>query len=162
MSLFAANAVRGGMSLPAPAPDYRAAKPKSFLRGAVFGPLGFLKDVVQGAGAGALTFLGAMRLSADAAIETSSASAVTIGEIGARLMQGGAPGVMEFLAAGALFLSAGKGPGRVVGLLGLIAAVAAYANGAAPEEIVPYVESLYAQLSALMTEFGAGALLPQL
>ncbi|MEE2692699.1 MAG: hypothetical protein VX640_14280 [Pseudomonadota bacterium] len=153
MPRYVANAVPSGKFVAAPSPAvYRVARRRSSPGAAVFGPLGFLKDLAQGAGAGALTFLGAMKLSAGAA-------PLTLETVMHRVMQGGAPGAIEIAGAAALFLSAGKGPGRVLGLLAFIVLVSVYANGAESAEVVAYIENLYAKLSQILSNFGAAGLI---
>lgn len=112
----------------------------------------FLKNAVQGAGAGFLTLEGSKRVSADgggAAGAESSVRAVdptildSLTEM-ARGLLAESSGAGMLLIAGALFLflTAGKGGGRTIGLLGFVAAVAAYASGYDLAALAPFLQSL--------------------
>ena len=98
-------------------------------------PLGFARSVAQGACAGLLTLLGAIHLAG--AVPEENRSLETITELGGgdldsifgAIAGGGLPGVVEIVGAIALFLNAGRGIGRVLGLLGFVAIAAAHAQG---------------------------------
>ena len=98
-------------------------------------PLGFARSVAQGACAGLLTLLGAIHLAG--AIPQENRSVETIMELNGGELEsifgaiagGGFPGVIEIVGAIALFLNAGRGIGRVLGLLGFVAIAAAHTQG---------------------------------
>ena len=115
----------------------------------------FARNVGQGACAGLLTLLGSMHLAG-----AMPAEALAAGEnrISAGLLDGfvetvfsaaGLPGVLEIIGAIALFLAAGRGAGRIIGLLAFIGFATAYANGVNAEE--------FADLLARVTDFIANA-----
>lgn len=118
------------------------------ITGTVFAPINFLRQIGQGACAGLLTFLGATHLIAwFNADETALASIANPGVTDFDGMiqgfaAGGLPGMIEIMGAAALFLNAGRGIGRVVGLMGFVALVMAHANGITHEDLLQDVIEL--------------------
>ena len=119
-------------------------KPAALRGGAglgVFGPLNFMRSVGQGACAGLLSLIGSMHLLAAWPAENRSISgflntdATGVEGLVEASLAGGLPGLIEILGAAALFLSAGRGVGRLIGLMGFLAIVAAHVNGVTHEEL---------------------------
>ncbi len=133
----------------------------------IFGSLNFLRSMAQGACAGLLSLLGVMHLTASLpegeqsfaglfnafgsvfassalteagtlapGLETNLAGAVE------RILAGGMPGILELMGAAALFLNAGRGMARILGLLGFVAIVAAHANGVTHADLLDRLTSL--------------------
>ncbi|MBB5519604.1 hypothetical protein [Amphiplicatus metriothermophilus] len=160
MALYVANAIPGR----GPLYDIRPVERAPVRGGGVFAPVLFLKNLVQGACAGLLTLLGAMHFSEGlaatngaAALAADAGFSAKMDAIIERLLQGGGPGVIEILGAMALFLSAGRGPARMLGLLGFVAITLAYANGVSEADFVGLIEELYDRLKALLAQLQAGA-----
>lgn len=152
MALYVANA------RPAGAPrgvSYRTAPSRagpSLASLLLVAPGLFLKNAAQGAGAGFLTLEGSRRVSARSeATGTEEAVAAgaeptileTMMDMARGLLADGS-GVGMLLIAGALFLflTAGKGGGRTIGLLGFVAAIVAYASGYDLAALAPLLQSL--------------------
>lgn len=104
----------------------------------VTAPARFARDTTQGACAGMLTLAGATQLTASGfASDLALASGVpSLDTLGMQLVMGNFTGVLQILGAAALFLSAGRGLGRVLGLLVFVGAATAYFNGVAPGDIL--------------------------
>ena len=110
----------------------------------VFGLLNFFKNMGQGACAGLLTLLGAAQLtgvaptgSADIApLAAGAAIPTTLEELAAAFLSSGAPGVLEIIGAIALFLNAGRGAGRILGLLAFVLLAVGHANGVSHTEFL--------------------------
>jgi len=139
--LLLANAVAGAArttySKPAALNDRR-----SFAGDSIFAPINYIRNLAQGACAGLLTLIGTLHLTAPGAEGQQAAASLTQFD-GASLeglieasLAGGLPGMIEILGAAALFLSAGRGSGRLIGLLGFIAILVGHANGVTHEDIL--------------------------
>ena len=108
--------------------------------GAALAPFNFARQILQGACAGLLTLLGATHLAASVEKgEVVFAPAAGFSAESFRLLlenyaAGGLPGALEIVGAAGLFLNAGRGAGRVIGLLGFVAIAVAHANGLTHEE----------------------------
>ncbi|MEX0644065.1 MAG: hypothetical protein WD076_02060 [Parvularculaceae bacterium] len=157
MALYVANAIkesgpRFDVRAVESAPSAKRTGPAALL----FAPLGFIRNIAQGACAGLLTLLGAMHfIEGRSFSETTTAPllAVETGSlqsIAQNLLAGGGPGVVEIIGAVVLFLSAGHGAGRMIGLLGFLALAIAHANGASQAEFTAYLTSLYAQIKGMI------------
>lgn len=162
MALHVANAIPGRGPLYDIRPVEQAPARRS--RRSLFTPALFLKNMAQGACAGLLTLLGAMNISEGVAATNGAAALAADAGFSAkmdaiieRLLQGGGPGVIEIVGAMALFLSAGRGPARIIGLLGFVAITIAYANGVSEAEFLNMIESLYERLKGVLAQFQADA-----
>ena len=130
-----------------PAYDVRPAKPKP--TGNILAPIGFVKNVCQGACAGLLTLLGAMHLTSGVEVESTGLAlltnldAGTLSGVTEQALSGGAPGIIEIIGAAALFVNAGDGWARILGLLGFVIGAVAYANGVEATEFVEKMADLY-------------------
>ncbi|GAB4519279.1 MAG: hypothetical protein Kow00133_04900 [Amphiplicatus sp.] len=162
MALYVANAIPGR----GPLYDIRPVEHAPARRGGrgLFAPALFLKDMAQGACAGLLTLLGAMHFSEGLAATNGAAALAADAGFSAkmdalieRLLQGGGSGVIEIVGAMALFLSAGRGPARMLGLLGFVAITIAYANGVSEAEFAGLIEGLYERLKGLLAQLQASA-----
>lgn len=146
MALYVANVVDQGA--PKSKGRVMASNTASGKRGAAAlaaAPAGFLIRAAQGAGAGVLTLLGAMRLVEGVgsdAVNTVMTNA-NIDNLVEGFLAAGAPGGAEIAAAVALFLNAGRGTGRVFGLLAFVAISAAFANGASHGDFTNFLSSAY-------------------
>lgn len=125
--------------------------------GAMSAPAGFLKNTTQSACAGLLTLAGATQLTS-AAAAADGFSAFTGGSIeplAARLVAGDLTGVLQVLGAIALFLTAGRGLARVLGLLVFVAAATAYFNGVGATEIINRSQDIFRALGPAYETFQA-------
>ena len=129
--------------------------------GGLFAPFNFIRKMGQGACAGLLTLLGATHLAAafpseEQAVEGFSAvDGASLEAIVETMFQGGAPGVIEILGAIALFLNAGRGPARLLGLLSFVVIVAAHANGMDHSEMLEKAGELYELARETLIKFQA-------
>ena len=157
MTLFNKNATAGY----APAYDVKPASPSMF-SGGLWAPIAFVKNAAQGACAGLLTFLGAMHMTVgfdaehangDALAALTNIDAATLNSVAENLLDGGIPGVIEIIAAAVLFLNAGRGWAKVLGLLGFIAIAFAHANGVSHAEMFEQMTDLYETIQSTVTKF---------
>ncbi len=122
--------------------------------GAMAAPMRFAKNTTQGACAGLLTLAGATQFSGSA-VSSSLADVFAAGSthaLGAQLVAGNMTGVLQVIGAAALFLTAGKGIARVLGLMLFVIAAAAYFNGVAPADVIERSQAVYRALGpAYMT-----------
>jgi len=131
------------------------------LFGVLFAPLNFIRKIGQGACAGLLTLLGAMHLAKDASLSDPSVASLaamdgaSLEAVVATLMQGNGPGIIEILGAIALFLNAGRGPARILGLMGFVLIVGAQANGVDQSELLQKATELYELAQQIMQKFQA-------
>lgn len=118
-------------------------------------PASFVKNTLQGALAGLMTFFGAIQFTG------GGSSIVPTGDFAselptfvttalAGLPAGAATGAVGVIGAAILFMNAGRGIARLLGLLGFIAIAAAYANGANGDDLVPFLESIYHKIKGLL------------
>lgn len=149
-----------------PAYDVRPASPERIARGygavrrmGLFAPFGFIKDITQGACAGLLTLLGALHLTEGVTVETAGLASIanfdaaTLDMFTQKMLAGGAPGAIEIVGAAALFLNAGKGWARVIGLMGFIAAAVAYANGVDQAEFLQKTADLFEIIKGFISDY---------
>ncbi|MEO1137161.1 MAG: hypothetical protein AAFW68_11250 [Pseudomonadota bacterium] len=115
-------------------------------------PLGFMKNTTQGACAGLLTLAGATQLSA-ANIGGLRLSDWSLETIGAQLVMGNFTGLLQIIAAAALFITAGRGLARVFGMLLFVAAAVAYFNGVDVQQIVEQSQTIYQALGPAYETF---------
>lgn len=100
----------------------------------------FGRNVGQGACAGLLTYVGAMHIAGSlgpdalAAAQSSWPAALRI--LGQNFASNGFAAPVEIAAAATLFLSAGRGPARLLGLFGFIGFALAYAHGVDRAEMI--------------------------
>lgn len=127
----------------------------------ITGGLGFFKNMAQGACAGLLTLLGATHLTgamqvgaAKPELLAASIDPTTLQGLAAVFLSGSIPGIMEIMGAIALFLNAGNGMGRIVGLLTFVAIAVAHANGVSPDEFLQSVTQVSDVVSRLVANFG--------
>lgn len=118
-------------------------------------PASFVKNALQGALAGLMTFFGAIQFTG------GGASIVPTGDFAselpafvttalAGLPAGAMTGVVGIIGAAILFMNAGRGIARLLGLMGFIAIAAAYANGANGDDLVPFLESIYHKIKGFL------------
>lgn len=107
----------------------------------IFAPVNYLRGIAQGACAGLLTLIGTRHLTAPI-VNDGQASNTLAGFDSARIeslveasLSGGLPGIIEIMGAAALFLSAGRGSGRLLGLLGFVAILIGHTNGITQEDL---------------------------
>lgn len=101
-----------------------------FLSGPVNGPIGMVKDAMQGACAGLLSFLGAMHLTGvERGAGTLRSEIDFLDNIWQSVSVGGLAGPIELLGGAALFFAARRTISRTLGLLLFVGFIAAYANG---------------------------------
>jgi hypothetical protein len=165
MALFAANALAGHAVLTALKATAKPAKRVTWRSGILQSstdfllvkPLTFLRNVLQGALAGIMTFFGAMQFagasSAEAGAVSADATASLAGlppEVSASISSflsgipsGGGSAAVAIIGAAVLFMSAGRGVARILGLMAFIAVATLYANGANPEDFTPFLTSVY-------------------
>ncbi len=116
---------------------------------ALRGPLAFVKNAAQGACSGLLTLLGALHLSEGVTPDSAGFAALTnldaatLDRVVVNFLDGGVPGAIEIIGAGALFMNAGRGWARVLGLAGFVALALAHANGVDHAELVERLSELY-------------------
>jgi hypothetical protein len=156
MTLYVANAVKAGGLKDLRAANKKPQQTRPMTQALILGPFGFVKNVAQGACAGLLTLLGVMHWLAGTTPAEASVALPVAAEPGSfetiaqSLLAGGAPGVMEIVGAGALFLNAGRGSARVIGLLAFIMISIAHAKGADHADFTAYLTNLYAQLKGVL------------
>lgn len=116
--------------------------------GSTFNLFGYGRSIMQGACAGLLTLMGTLHLTEAWPLEQQSIEGLTQidgtgveGLIEASLA-GGVPGLVEILGAIALFLSAGRGSGRLIGLMGFIAILVGHANGVTHDDLFEHAGEL--------------------
>jgi len=154
MTLFNKSATAGN----APAYDVRPDNPSLF-SGALWAPIAFVKNAAQGACAGLLTFLGAMHISdgvshdGAALAAMANIDAATLNTIAENLLDGGIPGVVEIIGAAVLFLNAGRGWAKILGLMGFIAIAFSHANGVSHAEMFEQMSDLYENIQTTITKF---------
>lgn len=122
---------------------------------AMSAPVGFLKNTTQSACAGLLTLAGATQITS-AAAAADGLSVFTGGSIeplAARLVAGDLTGVLQILGAIALFLTAGRGLARVLGLLVFLAAASAYFNGVGVADIIGRSQDVFQALGPAYETF---------
>lgn len=131
--------------------------------GLIAGPVSFLRSIGQGACAGLLAMLGATHLIEAAPLwgkEGAAAEAVASGGLDGFIeaaLAGGAPGALELVGAAALFLSAGRGPGKVIGLLAFVAIAWAHAQGVDHSQMIDALRSFAETALAAIERAGLGA-----
>ena len=164
MALYIANAIKGsGPRFDVQAVESAPSGRRSQSAALVFAPLGFIKNIAQGACAGLLTLLGAMHFVEGRTFAETTSAPLLVAEPGSlqavaqNLLAGGGPGVMEIVGAIILFLNAGRGPGRMLGLLGFVGFAIAHANGAGQTDFVASLTSLYDQIKGLIPTLLAAA-----
>lgn len=160
--------LRGGFSKPAALTQGRP----------VFGSLNFVRSMGQGACAGLLMLIGVMHITATLPTGEQSFAGLFAGLTGSfgsllttpsfdqtgsleaglsgaieNIMAGGAPGILEIMGAIALFLNAGRGMAKIIGLLGFVAIVAAHANGVTHAELLDRLTGLVEQAQGLALMF---------
>ncbi len=157
MALYVANAIKGN----GPRFDVRAVESAPSARrvqtGALlFAPLGFIKNIAQGACAGLLTLLGSLHFIEGRTVADTTSSPLFAAEPGSlqsiaqSMLAGGGPGVMEIIGAVILFLNAGRGAGRMIGLLGFVALAVTQANTSEGADFAAYLTNLYDQIRAFI------------
>ncbi|MEM6413367.1 MAG: hypothetical protein AAF720_01770 [Pseudomonadota bacterium] len=107
------------------------------------GLIAFFKNMGQGACAGLLTLLGATHLTgvigsseAHQQLLASSIDPTTLQGLTSSMLISGLPGILEIIGAATLFLNAGRGTGRIIGLLAFVAIAVAHANGVSHTEFI--------------------------
>ncbi|MGF1545526.1 MAG: hypothetical protein ACFB00_13705 [Parvularculaceae bacterium] len=111
-------------------------------------PLSFLRCTAQGACAGLLGVIGGMHLTGALPEQLRSIESIAaldvggFGALGGSVLGAGLPGVIELVGAAALFLSAGRGLGRILGLMGFAAFIALQAQGVETGDIAERVREL--------------------
>ncbi|MEM8771038.1 MAG: hypothetical protein AAGD92_05230 [Pseudomonadota bacterium] len=123
---------------------------------AVMAPAGFAKNTAQGACAGLLTLAGATQFSGAALtpeLATLFAGGTSIETLGMQLVMGNFTGILQIIGAAALFLTAGRGLGRVLGLMMFVAAATAYFNGIGPSELLARSQEIYQALGPAYETF---------
>ena len=151
-----------------PAFDVRPASPERFAspysaaqRSGLLAPFAFVKDMMQGACAGLLTLLGALHLTEGVDVDTAGLASIANFDIATfemftqKMLAGGAPGVVEIVGAAAIFLNAGKGWARIIGLMGFIAAAVAYTNGVDQTDFLQKTAELYDVVKQFIGEYQA-------
>ena len=155
MTLFGKRATAGA----APVYDVRPVKPAMFRAATLWAPVSFVKNAAQGACAGLLTFLGAMHMTAgfepdgEALAAMMSLDAASLNAVVENLMDGGIPGMVEIVGAAVLFLNAGRGWAKVLGLMAFIAIAFAHANGVEHGELLQKMTDLYEGLQTTLVKF---------
>ncbi|MEO0399584.1 MAG: hypothetical protein AAF224_09225 [Pseudomonadota bacterium] len=127
----------------------------------VFGSLNFFKNMGQGACAGLLTLLGATHLtgvmpgnSEAAAPLIGTVDTTTMEGLAASLLVGGLPGILEIIGAIALFLNAGRGAGRILGLLIFVGIAVSHANGVSHTEFLQNLTQASNFVQTFAAQFG--------
>lgn len=142
MALFGKRAIAGN----GPAFDVQPANPSAFSQ--TLAPFNFIREMAQGACAGLLSLLGVMHLTDAAAPNPEALAALTtldaanLSAITENLMDGGIPGIVEIIGAAVLFMNAGRGWAKILGLMGFVAILTAHANGVAHADILERVSEL--------------------
>ena len=111
--------------------DTRSTGYRFGIDGGLLGQLiGSVKDTCQGACAGFLGLLGTLHMSSESSgVSTLSSQIPFLDMLWASISANGLAGPIELLGGLALFLTARRVVSRMVGLLGFIAFIAAYAQG---------------------------------
>ncbi len=105
--------------------------------------IGSTKDACQGACAGFLGMLGALHMSSETSgISTLSSQFSFLDTLWASISANGLAGPIELLGGLALFLAARRVVSRMIGLLGFIAVMAAYAQGYSVSDMILALSSL--------------------
>lgn len=127
--------------------------------GLVGGTVGWVRSIIQGLCAGAMTFVGILNtIGADLSILEqlpfeayihSTLSSLSFGEIAATPFIG----PMEIAIGAALFFTAGRGMARVIGLLGAIAYISAIATGTDLSQFTILAENLLESFEAGWSAF---------
>lgn len=117
-------------------------------------PASFIKNILQGALAGLMTFFSAIQFSGGSTIvptgDFASELPASVSTALSGLPAGAMTGVIGVIGAAILFMNAGRGLGRTLGLAAFIVLATAYANGANGEDLVPYLESIYHKIKGFL------------
>lgn len=106
------------------------------------GPVSFVRQLIQGACAGLLTLMAAGHIVAGvesgeiANLSNAGFDLSTLSLAFESYAEGGLPGALEVIGAAMLFLNAGRGAGRIVGLIGFVAVAVAHANGVGHDDFM--------------------------
>ncbi len=113
--------------------------------------IGSAKDACQGACAGFLGMLGALHMSSETSgVSTLSSQFSFLNTLWASISANGLAGPIELLGGLALFLAARRVVSRMVGLLGFIAFMAAYAQGYSLSDMILGLSSLLEGASVVL------------
>ncbi len=113
--------------------------------------LGSVKDICQGAGSGFLGMLGAMHMtSGSAEFATLSSEIDFLDTLWASLSANGLAGPIELFGGVALFLAARRAMSRMIGLIGFIAFMVAYAQGYSISDMILALSSLLETVSGAL------------
>lgn len=141
-SLLLANAIAG-------ASRAQYGKPAALQdMGVEFNLFNYGRAILQGACAGLLTLIGTLHLTEAWPLEQRSIDGISqldgtgIEGLVEASLAGGVPGMVEVFGAIILFLSAGRGSGRLIGLLGFIAILVGHANGVTHDDLFQHAGEL--------------------
>ena len=113
--------------------------------------IGSIKDACQGACAGFLGMLGALHMSSETSgISTLSSQFGFLDTLWASISANGLAGPIELFGGLALFLAARRVVSRMIGLLGFIAVMAAYAQGYTISDMILSLSSLLEGASVVL------------
>ena len=118
-------------------------------------PMRFTKDAFQGACAGLLTLAGSTQFSMSSLSPQSLASIglPPLETIAMQLVAGNFTALLQIVGAAALFLAAGRGFARVLGLLVFVAGATAYFNGVEAVDLVERTREIYQALGPAIETF---------
>lgn len=118
--------------------------------------IGSLKDMCQGACSGFLGMIGAMHMtSTGGEIATLSSNVDFLDTLWASLSANGLAGPIELIAGLAMFLAARRAMSRMIGLLGFIAFMVAYAQGYTLSDMILALSSLLESASGILQSLPA-------
>lgn len=118
--------------------------------------VGSLKDACQGACSGLLGMLGAMHMTnTGGEIATLSSDIDILDTVWASLSANGLAGPIELIAGLAMFLAARRAMSRMIGLLGFIAFMVAYAQGYTLSDMILALSSLLESASGILQSLPA-------
>lgn len=119
--------------------------------------LNFGRNIGQGACAGLLTYLGALHFTGgmgpEALAAAQSGGPAALRAVVQNFEASGFAAPVEIVAATALFLSAGRGPARLLGLFGFVAFAVAYANDIGRAEALQAVLDGLDAVRAFLAQF---------
>lgn len=122
-----------------------------FNGGLIGGLIGSLKDICQGACSGFLGMLGAMHMtSSTGEFATLSSEIDFLDTIWASLSANGLAGPIELIGGIALFFAARRAMSRMIGLIGFIAFMVAYAQGYSINDMILALSSGLEMLSGAL------------
>jgi len=122
-----------------------------FNGGPIAGLIGSFKDICQGACSGFLGMIGAMHMtSGTGEFATLSSEIDFLDTLWGSLVSNGLAGPIELIGGVTLFLAARRAMSRMIGLIGFIAFMVAYAQGYSISDMILAVSSILETVSGAL------------